>query len=71
MTDAQSEHDIHTLNVVLDDLLMDYAHPIGHTTLIENAHLIEDAADKLALLVQKLRSSSTAHVVDLRTLERV
>jgi hypothetical protein len=66
MTDIQTEHDIGTLHLVLNDLFLDYAHPVGHCTLIDNRKAIESAADKLALLLEKLRSASTARVIEIK-----
>ena len=43
MTDIQTEHDVHTLHTVINDLFLDYAHPVGHCTLIENRKAVEAA----------------------------
>jgi hypothetical protein len=66
MTDIQTEHDVHTLHTVINDLFLDYAHPVGHCTLIENRKAVESAADKLALLLEKLRTASTVRVIEIK-----
>ena len=68
---AQAEHDIHVLRTLINDLLLDWRTPDGHRTLIDNAHLIENAMDDLSRMVESIRRSSTAYTVDLRTLETV
>ena len=68
---AQTEHDIFTLQTLLNDLSQDWRTPDGHRTLIDNAHLIENAMDDLSRMVESIRRSSTAYTVDLRTLETV
>ena len=68
---AQAEHDIHVLRTLINDLLLDWRTPDGHLTLIDNAHLIENAMDDLSRMVESIRRSSTAYTVDLRTLETV
>ena len=68
---AQAEHDIHVLRTLINDLSLDWRTPDGHRTLIDNAHLIENAMDDLSRMVESIRRSSTAYTVDLRTLETV
>jgi hypothetical protein len=60
------EQDIKTIEQVAEYLLAAYRRPIGHRIISDNAKRIEEAADKLALLLEKLRSASTARVIEIK-----
>lgn len=69
----QAEHDLATLRLLISDLMLDWRTQDGRRVLTDNAALIENAMDDLSCLVESVRVSTAAHVVDLReiTLELV